>query len=121
MARYSSNFRNKLQKIVELGKEYGFTSNFDMPRPFTSSKLSYRAKWRTANQIAERSLVSRSRGRVTNSLWGRPVYTMPAEFENGIKKCRFGLPFTRCRQNFVSVNKTAKFVILPFSNSVGIV
>ena len=29
-----------------------------------------------------------------------PVYTMPVEFENGIKKCRFGLPFTRCRQNF---------------------
>ena len=28
-----------------------------------------------------------------------PVYTMPVEFENGIKKCRFGLPFTRCRQN----------------------
>ena len=53
---------------------------------------------------------------------------MPVEFENGIKKCRFGLPFTRCRfglpftrQNFVSVSKTAKFVILPFSNSAGIV
>ena len=29
--------------------------------------------------------------------------------------------FTRCRQNFVSVSKTAKFVILPFSNSAGIV
>ena len=29
-----------------------------------------------------------------------PVYTMPVEFENGIKKCLFGLPFTRCRQNF---------------------
>ena len=40
---------------------------------------------------------------------------MPVEFENGIKKCRFGLPFTGCRQNFVSVSKMAKFVILPAS------
>ena len=43
-----------------------------------------------------------------------PVYTMPVEFENGIKKDRFALPFTRCRQNFhilpaefFSVSKTA--------------
>ena len=32
---------------------------------------SYSSKWRTANQIAERPLVSQSRGRATNSLWGR--------------------------------------------------
>ena len=32
---------------------------------------SYGPKWRTANQIAERPLVSQSRGRATNSLWGR--------------------------------------------------
>ena len=49
------------------------------------------------------------------------VYTMPVEFENGIKKVPFGLPFARCRQNFVSVSKKTKFVILPFSNSAGIV
>ena len=33
-------------------------------------KRSYGAKWRTANQIAERPFVSQSRGRAGNSLWG---------------------------------------------------
>ena len=43
-----------------------------MPRPFIpSAKRSYRAKWWTDNQIAERPPVSQSRGRATNSLWGR--------------------------------------------------
>ena len=36
-----------------------------------SANRSYGPKWRTANQIAERPLVSQSRGRATNSLWGR--------------------------------------------------
>ena len=26
-----------------------------------------------------------------------PVYTMPVEFEIRMKRCHFGLPFTRCR------------------------
>ena len=39
MARYSSNFGNKLQMMVETGKECGFTSNFDLPRSFTPRKL----------------------------------------------------------------------------------
>ena len=34
------------------------------------AKRSFREKWRTANQIAERPLLSQSRGRATNSLWG---------------------------------------------------
>ena len=71
MACYSSNFGNKLQMMVGIGKEYHFTLNFDMPRPFAREKRSYGAKWRTANQIAEQPLVSQSRGRATNSLWGR--------------------------------------------------
>ena len=36
-----------------------------------SAKRSYGAKWQTANQIAEMPLVFQSRGRATNSLWGR--------------------------------------------------
>ena len=35
MACVSSNFGNTLPMMVGIGKEYGFTSNFDMPRPFT--------------------------------------------------------------------------------------
>ena len=35
MACYSPNFGNDLQMMVAIGKEYSFTSNFDMPRPFT--------------------------------------------------------------------------------------
>ena len=37
-AFYSSNFGNKLQMMVEIGKEYRFTLNFDMPWPFTQRK-----------------------------------------------------------------------------------
>ena len=37
-ARYSSNFGYKLQMMVGTGKEYDFTSNFDMLRPFTPQK-----------------------------------------------------------------------------------
>ena len=44
MARYSSNFRNKLQMMVGIGKECGFTSNFDMPRSFTTRKTELRCK-----------------------------------------------------------------------------
>ena len=38
MARYSSNFGNKLQLMVGIGKEYGFMSNFKMPWPFAPRK-----------------------------------------------------------------------------------
>ena len=38
MACYSSNFGNRLQMMVEIGKAYGFTLNFDMPRLFTQRK-----------------------------------------------------------------------------------
>ena len=34
MARYSPNFKEQLQIMVEMGKEWGFPLNFDMPRPF---------------------------------------------------------------------------------------
>ena len=42
MARYSSNFGNKLQMMVGIGKECGFTSNFDMPRSFSPCKSELR-------------------------------------------------------------------------------
>ena len=38
MACCSLNFRNKFQMMVGIGKEYGFTLNFDMPRLFTQRK-----------------------------------------------------------------------------------
>ena len=38
MARYSSNVGNKLQMMIKIGKVYGFTSNFDTPKPFTTGK-----------------------------------------------------------------------------------
>ena len=38
MACYSSNFVNKLQVVAGIGKECGFMSNIDMPRPFTPRK-----------------------------------------------------------------------------------
>ena len=44
MARYSSNFGKKLQMMVEIGKECGFTSNFDMVRSFTQRKSELRPK-----------------------------------------------------------------------------
>ena len=44
MARYSSNFGNKLQIMVGIGKEYGFKLNFDMPRSFTQRKSELRPK-----------------------------------------------------------------------------
>ena len=53
-----------------------------------------------------------------------------AEFENGMKKVQLRLPSALYRQNFrqnltlpaefVSVSKTANFVILPFSNATSI-
>ena len=60
MARYSSNFGNKLQMIVGIGKECCFTSNFDMPRSFTPRKSELQPKMansqsdcRTASCIPE--------------------------------------------------------------------
>ena len=57
-----------------------------------------------------------------------PVYTMPVEFEHVIKSAALVFRFhdagrisTFWRQNFVSISKTVKFVLLPFSNSAGIV
>ena len=54
------------------------------------------------------------------------VYKMPVEIENGIKSAVFttrlhdaGRIWKFCWQNFVSVGKTAKFVILSFSSSAG--
>ena len=38
MARYSSNVGNKLQMMIKVGKVCGFTSNFDIPKPFTTRK-----------------------------------------------------------------------------------
>ena len=70
MACYSSNFGNKLQMMVGIGKEYHFTLNFTCRSRLPREKQSYGAKWRTANQIAEQPLVSQSRRRATNSLWG---------------------------------------------------
>ena len=53
---------------------------------------------------------------------------MPIEFESSIKSAVLasrlhdaGRISKFCRQNFVSVSKTAKLVFLPYSNSVGIV
>ena len=60
MARYSSNFGNKLQIMVGIGKENGFKLNFDMPRSFTQRKSKLRPKMansqsdcRTASCIPE--------------------------------------------------------------------
>ena len=59
--------------MVVIGKECGFTSNFDMLRSFTPRKKGVTAENDEqpikANQIAERPLVSQSRDRATNSLW----------------------------------------------------
>ena len=44
MACNSSNFGNRLQMMVGIGKEYGFTLNFDIPRLFTLRKTEYRRK-----------------------------------------------------------------------------
>ena len=51
-------------------------------------------------------------------------FTRSVEFENGIKKCLLASRLHdagRISKFFVSVSNTAKFVILPFSNSAGIV
>ena len=60
MARYSSDFRNKLQVMVGIGKDCGFTSNFNMPRSFTLRKSELPCKMvnsqsdcRTASYIPE--------------------------------------------------------------------
>ena len=38
MARYSPNFGDNWQSLLEMGKECHFPSNFDMPRQFTTRK-----------------------------------------------------------------------------------
>ena len=63
VACYSSNFGNKLQLMVGKGKEYRFTSNFDILWLFISRKTELRCKMAKSPQIAERPLVSQSRGR----------------------------------------------------------
>ena len=56
MARYSSNFGNKLQmmvvKVNNMVLRRILTCRGRLPR----AKRSYHAKWQTANQIAERPL-----------------------------------------------------------------
>ena len=44
MASYPPNFRDKYQIIAEMGKECGFPSNVDMPRPFTPRKTELPSK-----------------------------------------------------------------------------
>ena len=39
MARYSLNFGNKWEVKVVMGKEYGFTSIFDIPKKFARRKM----------------------------------------------------------------------------------
>ena len=61
---------------------------------------------------------------------------MPVEFEDDIKRVVLAIEMSMvlasllhnagriykvCRQNFVSISKTANFVLLPFSNSASIV
>ena len=38
MTRYSSNVGNKLQMMIKIGEVCGFTSNFDILKPFTTRK-----------------------------------------------------------------------------------
>ena len=64
MVPYSSNLGNKLQMMVGIGKGYGFTLNLTCRGRLPTANRSYRAKWCTANQIAEWSDVSQSRGRL---------------------------------------------------------
>ena len=59
-ACYSSNFGDKLQMMVGIGKEYGSTLNFDMPRLFTVRKtelprkmVNSKSDCRTASWIPE--------------------------------------------------------------------
>ena len=71
MARYFSNFGNKLQIMLEIGKECGFTSNLDMPRSFTPCKSELRPKMANSQADCRTASLSQSRGRATISLWGR--------------------------------------------------
>ena len=50
MVRYSPKFGNKLQIMVEIGKEYGFTSNFEMPLPFTARETELPATTQNGEQ-----------------------------------------------------------------------
>ena len=77
MACYSSNFENKLQTMVGIGKEYSFTLNFDMPRPFATRETKLRCKMANSQSDCRTPLVSQSRGRATNSLWERDCVGLP--------------------------------------------
>ena len=44
MACYASNLTNKLQMMVDMGKEYRFTLNFNMLRSFTPRKSELQPK-----------------------------------------------------------------------------
>ena len=57
--------------MTEIGKECVFPLSVGLPRPFARAKWSCCTNGVTANPIAERPLVSQSRGRATNLLWGR--------------------------------------------------
>ena len=48
---YSSNFGYELQMMVGIGKEYGFTLNFDMPWLFTSRKMELPRKMANSQSI----------------------------------------------------------------------
>ena len=59
-ACYPLNFANKLQMMVDIGKEYRFTLKFEIPWPFTQRKtellrkmVSSQSDCRTASCIPE--------------------------------------------------------------------
>ena len=57
--------------MVEMGKECGFPSNFDMLGRLPRVNGVTAQNRVLGSQIAERPHVSQSRGRATNSVWGR--------------------------------------------------
>ena len=63
--------------MAEMGKECGFPSNFDMPRPFTPRKTELQRKTELPRKtelqpiISPNGLVSQSRSIAMNSLWGQ--------------------------------------------------
>ena len=58
--------------MADIGEDRNFPSNFDMPRPYSPPQNRVTTQnGVTANQVAERPRKSQSRGRATNSLWGR--------------------------------------------------
>ena len=61
MACYASNCANKLQIMVDIGKEYRFTLNFDMQWPFTRRKTELLRKMVNSLSDCRAALVSQSR------------------------------------------------------------